>query len=154
MGGFIITPLEYILAIFSVFVISIGELGAGIFFGFLLELNPLVIGIASAIGAIFSAFVIISVGEPIRIWILAKLNKPKNDKNSLIRKIWEKYGIIGLGLLSPLLFGTPIGSTIGVALGAPKKDLLFWMSLGVFIWTIILTLAFIEGINLLEIFNK
>jgi hypothetical protein len=142
------------LAIFSVFLISIGELGAGIFFGFLLELNPFVIGVASAIGAIFSAFIIISVGETIRIWILTKLNKPKNDKKSLIRKIWEKYGIIGLGLLSPLLFGTPIGSTIGVALGAPKKDLFLWMSLGVFIWTIILTLAFIEGINLLEIFNK
>jgi hypothetical protein len=44
-------------------------------------------------------------------------------------KIWDNYGITGLGLLSPLLFGSPIGAAVGIALGAGKKRLIFWMSM-------------------------
>ena len=71
-------------------------------------------------------------------------------------KIWNYW----LGLLSPLLFGTPIGSTIGVALGAPKKDLLLWMSLAssdfsgrtIALTMIICFLSFVSS-NILFLFN-
>jgi hypothetical protein len=65
----------------------------------------------------------------------------KNLKDGNFYKIWNKYGIIGLGLISPLLFGAPLGAALGIALGAEKKALFIWMSIGIIIWSIILTYA-------------
>lgn len=90
------------------------------------------------------------MGESIRNRIL-KADNPQGSRRKLLRKIWEKYGIIGLGLLSPLLFGAPLGAAIGVGIGAPKNKLLIWMTIGIIIWTIILVIAVNQGIKLLNI---
>lgn len=60
--------------------------------------------------------------------------------------IWNKYGIIGLGLLSPLLFGAPLGAALGIGFGVPRYRLLLWMSIGIFIWSIFLTVSGFFGL--------
>lgn len=149
MYNFIGGPnIESLLSIISVFLLGILELWAAIPLGFALNLNPIIIGLASSLGAICSAFIVIVVGENIRNRLLKTVDKPESSRGKLLRKIWEKYGIIGLGLLSPLLFGAPVGAAIGVALGAPKKRLFLWMTVGIVLWTIILVMAVIQGIDL------
>jgi hypothetical protein len=93
------------------------------------------------------------LGENIRNRILKGVNKPESSRGKLLRKIWNNYGIIGLGLLSPLLFGAPIGAAIGVALGAPRNRLLLWMSVGIIIWTIILVFLVLQGISIASMFE-
>ena len=66
------------------------------------------------------------------------INRQKHGK---IYDIWEKYGVVGLGLLSPLLFGAPLGAALGIGLGASKNRLLLWMTVGIIIWSLILTSA-------------
>lgn len=61
-------------------------------------------------------------------------------------RIWEKYGVIGLGLASPLLTGAPLGAAIGISLGAPTGKLMWWMSIGIVIWSVILTAAVAYGL--------
>jgi len=41
-----------------------------------------------------------------------------------------RYGVVGLGLLAPLLVGAPLGTVVGISFGAPADRLLLWMSLG------------------------
>jgi len=65
-------------------------------------------------------------------------------------KIWNKYGVIGLGLLSPLLFGAPLGAAVGIALGAGKKPLILWMSIGILCWSVCLTLVGFTGLLAFE----
>jgi len=152
IGGIDISPIEYFLAVLSVFLLGVLELWAAVPAGFVLNLNPIIIGIASSLGAITAAVIVIVLGENIRNRILKGVNKPESSRGKLIRKIWNKYGIIGLGLLSPLLFGAPIGAAIGVALGAPRKRLLMWMSIGIVIWTVILVILVLQGINITSTF--
>ncbi len=137
----------------GVFLLGVVELWVAIPAGFALNLNPIIIGVASSLGAILAAFIVIVLGENIRNRILKSVNKPESSRGKLLRKIWNKYGIIGLGLLSPLLFGAPIGAAIGVALGAPRKRLLLWMSVGIIIWTIILVILVLQGINIASTFE-
>lgn len=118
--------------------LGILELWAAIPAGTVLNLHPLLNGAASGLGAIIGALLVILVGDRLRNWILKKKKKSEENK-SQIYKIWDKYGVIGLGVLSPLLTGAPLGAAIGISLGAPPKRLLFWMSIGIVIWTIILT---------------
>ncbi|MGZ7109232.1 MAG: small multi-drug export protein, partial [Methanobacterium sp.] len=92
-------------------------------------------------GAITAAFIVSFFGEGARERFIKWRYKDKDLKKGTFHKIWNKYGIIGLGLLSPLLFGAPLGAALGIVLGAERKALFMWMSIGIVLWSIFLTLA-------------
>ena len=130
--------MELILKILFVLGLGIIELWAAIPAGLALNLHPIITGLASGLGSILGAFLVIMIGDRFRNWLLSKKTTAQKEKG-LIYKIWDKYGVIGLGLLSPLLTGALFGAAIGISLGASPKRLLGWMCLGIAIWTIILT---------------
>ena len=74
-------------------------------------------------------------------------SKKKHRQHSSIYQVWDKYGIIGLGLLAPVLTGALIGSTIAVSLGVPKQRIILWVSLGVIMWTVLLVTLAALGID-------
>ncbi|MGB7969213.1 MAG: small multi-drug export protein [Methanobacterium sp.] len=131
--------MDIITSIIAVFGASIIELWLGIPLGFFLKLNPLLIVILSSAGSILSAYLVIILGEGIRKRFIKWRYGEQSIKKGRLYYIWDKYGIIGLGLLSPLLFGAPLGAALGIGLGAPRYRLLFWMSIGIVIWSIFLT---------------
>jgi hypothetical protein len=53
-------------------------------------------------------------------------------------------------LLAPLLTGAPLGTALGMALGAPTGRLLLWMSLGIAAWSALLTVAGALGLAGIE----
>lgn len=109
------------------------------------QLPPLLTGIFSALGAIASAGIVIYLGGSLRSWLMKRVEK-KAGRQSRMGRIWEKYGVIGLGLASPLLTGAPLGAAIGISLGAPTGKLMWWMSIGIVIWSVILTAAVAYGL--------
>lgn len=129
----------------SVVATSMLELWAAIPLGFALQLPPIMIGILSAIGAIASAGIVIFLGGSLRSWLLKRIEK-KGKKQGRMARIWDKYGVIGLGLASPLLTGAPLGAALGISLGAPTGKLMWWMSIGIVIWSVILTIAVAYGL--------
>jgi membrane protein DedA with SNARE-associated domain len=129
--------MELLLKFLTVTGLGVLELWVAIPVGSTLKLHPLLNGIASALGAIIGAASVIFFGDRLRTWLLRKKEKREKNKGR-IYKIWEKYGVIGLGLLSPLLTGAPLGAAIGITLGAPPRRLIFWMSTGIVLWTILL----------------
>jgi len=138
--------MDLITSILAVFGASILELWLGIPLGFFLNLNPVLIVIISAAGSILSAYLVIILGEGIRKRFIKWRYGEQLIKKGRIYDIWNKYGIIGLGLLSPLLFGAPIGAALGIGLKAPRYRLLSWMSIGIVIWSIILTTSGFFGL--------
>jgi membrane protein YqaA with SNARE-associated domain len=138
--------MDIITGLFAVFIASIIELWLGIPLGLFLDLNPVLIAISAAAGSILSALLVVLLGEGIRKWFIKWRYGEKSPKQGRIYEIWNKYGIIGLGLLSPLLFGAPLGAALGIGLGAPKNRLLLWMALGIVVWSIILTAAGFFGL--------
>ncbi len=132
--------MELLVKVITVIGLGIIELWAAIPLGTALNLNPLLNGIASALGSIIGAVLVIFLGDRLRNWLLKKRGREKGqEKKGQIYIIWDKYGVIGLGMLSPLLTGAPLGAAIGISLGASPRRLIFWMSIGILIWTIILT---------------
>ena len=129
--------------------LGIVELWAAIPTGTALKLNPIINGFASGLGAFLGALLVIIIGDRLRNWLLKKKEKAhKNDGQ--IYRIWEKYGVIGLGMLSPLITGALLGAAIGISLGASPKRLLFWMTIGIAIWTVVLTMISTLGFAVFE----
>lgn len=139
-----------VISLVTIFGLAILELWVAIPAGFAFELNPILIIILSTSGNIAGALIILVIGENIRDRIL-KWRLGDDKKNSRLYQIWNKYGLIGLGLSSPLLFGAWLGTALGVALDAPNGRLMLWMSVGIILWSIGLTTAIYYGISFLNI---
>jgi hypothetical protein len=145
--------MDLLISVIWVFMASIVELWLGIPLGLYLDLNPVIITITAAAGSILSAVLIATLGEGLRNRFLKWRYGEKSPKTGKIYDIWKKYGIIGLGLLSPLLLGAPLGAALGIGLGAPKDRLLLWMSIGIVIWSALLTAVGFYGLMSFESFR-
>lgn len=110
------------------------EIYAAIPAGFAFELSPFVIFFASLIGGLLGVFVAAYLGDKIKS-LVKKFRKAKVAKSKaepgFVLKIWEKYGVVGLGLLGTMTVGAPISIGIGVGFNVPTNKMVFWCSLGV-----------------------
>ncbi|MCL5950086.1 MAG: small multi-drug export protein [Candidatus Bathyarchaeota archaeon] len=140
-----------IIQLLIVFGLGFLELWAAIPAGLALNLHPAVIIAVSSAGAIVAAAIVTVAGEKIRNRLLRWRYGGKDPKESRLGRLWNKYGIVGLGLLSPLLLGALIGAAVGSLLGGEKLRLLLWMSVGIVVWSAGLTAAGFFGI---EFFNS
>ena len=122
--------------IFTVGALATFEIYAAIPAGFAFDLHPFVIFSASAIGGLFGVFVSAYLGDKIKNWLnkfrKQKVEKPKAEPGFIL-KIWEKYGVIGLGLVGTMTVGAPISIGVGVGFNVPTNKMVFWCSLGVLI---------------------
>ena len=141
--------MEYVMKLLTVFGLGAIELWAAIPAGFVLQLHPLETGIAAATGAILGVLVVLKLGERMRT-ILMHNRKSEDKKLGRIHRIWDRYGVEGLGMLAPLLVGAPLGAVLGITLGAPVNRLLMWMSLGIVLWSAVFTLAGLLGLAGIE----
>lgn len=77
--------------------------------------------------------------------MLKRVNS-EDKRKKFINRIWDRYGVAGFGLLAPLLIGAPLGTALGIAMGIQGSRLFFWMSLGIIICAIGLTIAIEFGL--------
>jgi membrane protein YqaA with SNARE-associated domain len=125
-----------IYKILTVATLATFEIYAAIPAGFAFKLNPFVIFTASAIGGLLGVFVVAYLGDKIKNW-LNKFRKPaaeiKKKEPGFILRIWEKFGVIGLGLIGTITVGAPISIGVGVGFNVPTNKMVFWCCLGVLI---------------------
>lgn len=138
-----------------VFISGIVELWLAVPTGIALKLNPILIVAVSASSSILAVLIVAFLGDSIRNRFIAwRYGEDKKFETSRIHDVWNKYGVVGLGLLSPLLFGAPLGTAVGITFGARKDNLILWMSLGIIIWSVGLTAAGIMGLMSFEALSK
>ncbi len=135
----------------GVFALAALELWAAVPAGLALGLHPALVAVTAATGAWAGAAVIGLLGARARAWVLARRGGGGPHAHGVVRRVWERYGVVGLGLLAPLLVGAPLGTAVGVAAGAPLRSLLAWMAAGVTLWSGLLAAAGALGLAGLEV---
>jgi membrane protein YqaA with SNARE-associated domain len=127
------------------------EIYAAIPAGFAFGLSPWTIFFASVTGGLIGTFVAAFLGNNIRA--LFHKNKPTKDavqkKHPMVLRLWNKYGIIGLGFLGTMSIGAPISLAVGIGLNANIKKLVTWCCIGVITRCIVFTLVGWYGLKLL-----
>jgi len=125
------------------------EIYAAIPAGFAFGLSPWIIFAASLIGGVAGVFVAAFLGDRIRR--LFSKNKPPEETKpttGLVYRIWNKYGIIGLGLLGTITVGAPVSLAVGIGFKAPLQKLITWCCIGVLTRCISFTLIGHYGLQL------
>ena len=137
------------LKILTVVALATFELYAAIPAGFAFGLSPWVIFFASATGGLAGAFITTFLGDKIRAFFYRnKKEKKKENNHPMLQRIWEKYGIVGLGFLGSFSVGAPVSIAIGAGLNANLKKLLAWCCVGVVSRCVVFTLIGHYGLKL------
>ncbi len=142
-----------ILKILTVAGLATFEIYAAIPTGFAMGLSPWIIFFASAVGGLTGVFVSAFLGDKIRAFA-AKYKKPKVKEvmevktDTLAHRIWNKFGIIGLGFFGTFAVGAPISIAVGVGLNASLHKLVFWCCMGVIARCVVFTLTGYFGMKL------
>ncbi len=118
--------------------------------GFALGVVPWLVWVLTIAGSVASVAVVAVGGDRIRTWLIGRRRGWLAARQGRLYRVWIRYGIPGWGLASPLVFAPPMGTAIGLLLGAPRRRLLAWMCAGVVLWTSILVGAAMLGIHVLQ----
>ena len=125
------------------------EIYAAIPAGFAFGLSPWIIFTASITGGLAGVFIAAFLGDKIR-GLISKYKKKKEEKpkTGLVYRIWDKYGIIGLGFLGTITVGAPVSIAVGTGFNAPFRKLITWCCLGVITRCLVFTILGYHGAKL------
>ena len=136
-----------IAALISVFGIAFLYFWASIPAGIAQGLSPILVVATASISYACGVGIVILAGQPLRDWIMKRFGgKASSNPNSAIRRVWDRYGLIGLSLLAPVTVGAQVGAIIGISLNAPPRRLFILMSLGGLLWGIIVAVLVSLGV--------
>ncbi len=141
------------LDIITVFLVGITGMWKAIPLGFLLKVSPSYIFIMTALGSIVGVLVLFFFGNKIRNYIInRKLKAGNSKKGKRALKLFDKYGLIGLGFFGTLILGPPMTMILGLALVQKQRQFLYWTMAGSIVWSLVLTILGTLGIELISLF--
>jgi hypothetical protein len=111
--------------------------------GILLELHPILAGLAATLGNLAAVVLVVVLEGRLRQWI-PRYGRFTTQEERL-KRVWGRYGLVGVALLSPLITGAPLGTALALVLGAPVRRLLPWMIVSVVVWGVGLTVTATVG---------
>ena len=127
------------------------EVYAAIPAGFAFKLPSFIIFLASTVGGLVGVFVAAYLGNQIKN-IIKKYKKTKTQekpRSGFILNIWNKYGVVGLGLIGTMTVGAPISIGVGVGFNVPVNKMVIWCSIGVILRCLIFTSLGHYGLKML-----
>ena len=105
--------------------------------------------VAAWAGYSAGALLVLLAGAPLRDWLVRKLKIPvERDPSKLVWRIWERWGLAGLGLLAPVTIGPQAGSVLALAIGERAVRLFVALSLGVVPWCVLFAVLVGFGIKI------
>lgn len=136
---------EEILKAIPVFFSSMIKFILGPLGGYAAGLHVVTTILTTALGMMTIVILFTYFGNWIKAKIFSRFFKPRPDgsgkKNLKLARIWKKYGLAGVALLTPLIL-TPIGGTLlAVSSGSSKEKIIFYMFISASVWAIIFTFS-------------
>jgi hypothetical protein len=138
------------MSVLTVFGLAFVEIWFAVPAGFALDLSPPVLWLATAAGSLASVTIVAFAGDALRARLVRRRGGSVVAGRGRLYRIWVRYGVVGWGLVSPLVFAPPMGTAIGLVLGAPRRRLLAWMAAGTVGWTTILVGGGVLGLDLIH----
>ena len=129
------------------FVYFIAAVPAGVAAGAL----PWVAALAAWLGYSAGAAVVLLAGAPVRGWLVRKLKIPvERDPSTFVWRVWDRGGLVGLGLLAPVTIGPQAGSILALAVGEKAPRILAALSCGVVPWCVAFAVLVSLGVKLAQ----
>ncbi len=117
-------------------------------------LNPVLVGIVAFAGNIGSVYVLLLFYRRIANWRRQRTPDSRDQRTDSrrarwARRLWDQYGLPGLALAAPILTGVHLAALFALAVGSRPHTVGWWMTIGIAVWTVLLTVSSAFGVSLL-----
>lgn len=116
--------------------------------GLAMGLHPALVVATATLSYVSGAALMLVAGERVRAWMIRRLRRgqtPDSDSPGRLRRLFDRFGVVGLGLLAPMTVGSQTGALLGLALSARPRMVLAWMAVGALGWALLITLVALLG---------
>jgi uncharacterized membrane protein len=131
----------FISAIISIFALAFISFWPAMPSGIALGLAPVVVILTTSLSYAAGVALVLVLGKPLQNWLSRRFNRTISQSSGLLRRAWDRFGLMGLALLAPITVGAQVGAVIGLALNIPARKLFLAMTLGATLWSSALTIA-------------
>ena len=138
------------MPVLAVFGLAVIEIWAAVPAGLALGLPAGLIWVATVAGSLAGVSLVLYGGSPVRDRLVRRLGPAISARTGRLTRVWHRYGVVGWGLISPLVMAPAMGAALGLLLGAPRGRLLASMGAGIALWSTILMIAGLAGLDLLH----
>jgi len=105
--------------------------------------------LAAWLGYTAGGLIVLLAGVPLRDWVVRKLKVPvQRDPSKLVWRVWDRWGMAGLGLLAPVTIGPQASAVLALAIGERTLRILAALSLGVVPWCVVFAVLTSFGVKL------
>ena len=95
--------------------------------GVALGWEPLAVWLGAAIGSILFMLIVVFGAGPLRDRIMARFSKRSDeDKQGRVRQLYDRYGVIGLATVAPMVVGPAITLIAALVFGVPRVRFARW----------------------------
>ncbi|AGB38838.1 small multi-drug export protein [Natronococcus occultus] len=140
--------VQYVL-IFLLAAVPILEILVVVPVGIGLGLDPLAVAVFAFFGNVLPIYGIIVLYERLQTWWEGRTDSSGTPSKRRALALWNRYGLPGLALVSPVATGVHLAAAIALAVGSRKRSVAVWMTASIALWTILFTAGTYYGIGYL-----
>ena len=142
---------KILLKYLPIYLVGITGIWKGVPVGIALQGTIFETATFTALGSITTVILLYYFGESVKKWVQKKWSKEKiAEKEGKFSRIMDKYGIIGLGLISPGPFGPITTIIVGLLIVKQTSRLMPYLIIGIIFWSFALTWLAVSGFNFIE----
>lgn len=106
-----------------------------------LGLNAVGVAAFAFLGNVLPVYAIIAFYTRLREWWDRRRegDDEESTRHERARAIWDRYGLPGLAIASPIVTGVHLAAVIALAVGSSKRSVGAWMTASIAVWTVVLT---------------
>ncbi len=152
--------MEEALVYITIYLLCMVKIVFGPTMGYAAGFHPLVTTLLTIAGMMTTVSIFSFFGEQLRHTAFIRFFKFKRTFSPQSRrfvKIWNKYGLLGISFLTPIILSPPGGAILAVAFGSSRKLMFIYMLIFSVFWSLILTYGFYyssDGVRELMGFHK
>jgi len=140
-----------LIRIFTIYLVGITGIWKAIPVGIALKSHPVEIATFTALGSITTVYILYYFGERVKRWVMKRWSKEKlESRKGKFTKIMDKYGIIGVGIISPGPFGPITSIIVGLLIVKQTSRLMPYLVTGIIFWSFLITWLAVSGFNMIK----
>ena len=115
--------------------------------------QPLLVAIAAFFGNVLPIYGIIAAHERVDAYLARRRDDSEPSKRrQRAKQLWEKYGLPGLAVASPVSTGVHLAAVFALGLGSTRRSTALWMTASIAAWTVVITLGSVFALSTIQSF--
>ena len=118
-----------------------------------LGLQPVAVAVVAFLGNVLPIYGIILAHERVAAFFARRRNSAEpSSRRKRATQLWEKYGLPGLAVASPISTGVHLAALLALGFGSTRRSTALWMTGSIAVWTALITVGSITALSAVQSF--